>query len=83
MKTKRLEELEKVKIIIKTNYNIADCGIFNTRNIVGDPMVTVFEGEYFTVDICFGWAYFEIFGANQKEWDLLEKFYEELGETND
>lgn len=83
MKAKRLEELEKVKTVIKTNYKIADCGIYNTRNLVGDPMVTIFEGEYFTVDICFSWAYFEVFGTNQKEWDLLEKFYEELGENND
>lgn len=34
----REKELEEVKNIIKEYYNEADCGLYNTRNIVGDTI---------------------------------------------
>ena len=76
----RVEEFEKVKKIIETAY--VDGGIFNTRNVVGDEIETIFEGKFFTVDICDYYGYFEVFGMTNEEFDELRKFYYELGEKN-
>ena len=75
----RIEELEKVKKIIKKNYKYADCGIYNTRNIVGDPMENIFNGKYFIVDMCYYYSYFEIFGTTNEEFKELEQYYSDLG----
>ena len=32
-----MSKLEKAKEIIKENWKEADCGIFDCRNLVGDP----------------------------------------------
>lgn len=74
----RAHEFEKVKELIKDYYSDANCGIFNSRNIAGDTMSTIFLGEYFTLDICFGWAYFEVFGTTDKEFKELKKIYEKM-----
>lgn len=75
----REKELEKVKKLIKENYKNADCGIFDTKNILGDTMSNLFEGKYFTLDICYDWFYFEVFGTTEEEFETLKKFYDELG----
>lgn len=79
----REKELNKVKQIMKEYYEDAKCGLFKTRNFVGDPMVNIFQGEYFDIDICFHYSYFEVFGTNAKEWEELRKFYEMLEEEMD
>lgn len=76
----RKEEFEEVKKIIKENYDDAECGIFNTRNIIGDPMTGIFRGEYFEVDICYSYAYYEVFGTTDDEWQELEQYYSVLGD---
>ena len=75
---KREEEFEKVKNIIKENIEDANLGLFFTRNIVGDHMVNIFKGEFFKIDICYGYMYYEVFGCNIKEAEELEKYYEEI-----
>ena len=37
------EEFNKVKKLIKEYYDNGDCGLYNTRNIVGDRMVNLFN----------------------------------------
>ena len=75
----REKELEKVKKLIKKKYKDADCGIYNSRNLVGDPMLGLFEGKYFTLDMCYMYSYFEVFGTTEEEFETLKKFYDELG----
>lgn len=75
----RKEELAEVKSVIESNYYRADCGLYFTRNIVGDAMETIFDGEFFTVDVCWGWAYFEVFGCEEDEESELEELYGKLG----
>lgn len=75
----RKEELEKIKEIIKENYKNADCGLFSTRNIVGDKMLTLYKGNYFQIDICYFWSYYEVFGTTKKEFDELYNYYNSLG----
>lgn len=74
----REKEFKKVKELIKEYYEQARHGIFNTRNIVGDSMITIFNGEYFTLDICFGWEYFEVFGATEEEFAELTELYNSM-----
>jgi hypothetical protein len=73
-----MTKLEKAKEIVSKYYKVADCGIFNSRNILGDPMATVYAGEGLIVDVCFFYAYFEVFGLSIGEFEELEKFYEDL-----
>ena len=74
----RKEELKIIEDLIKSLYPVAKCGLFSTRNIVGDRMETIFEGEFFTLDMCYGYSYFEVFGTTDEEFRELEKFYDKL-----
>ena len=74
----RKKEFEKVKEVIKENFCFGECGIYNSRNLVGDYMTNIFDGEYFTVDLCYRYSYFEVFGTNANEFNKLLKFYGNL-----
>lgn len=78
MVKEREKEFIKIKNLIKENYEDASCGLFNTRNIVGDYMSTIFTGKYFTLDICYYWCYFEVFGTTEEEFKELKEFYKSL-----
>ena len=74
----RENELKKVKKIIKENIEDADCGIFNNRNLVGDAMYTIFKGDYFTLDCCYAYSYYELFGTTDEEFEKIKKYYNKL-----
>ena len=76
----RRKEFELVKNTLEKYIEDAMCGIFDTRNIAGDEMFTIFEGKYFIIDICYHYSYFEVFGTHKEEFKKLEKYYEELRE---
>lgn len=80
---KRMNNLEKAKEIVKKYYKDADCGIFNNRNILGDSMMTIYKDESLTIDICYNYAYFEVFGLNHEEFRELEKYYDSLEDSED
>lgn len=75
-----MNRLEKAKKIIEENYTNANCGIFSTRNTVGDYMETIYCDDEIQIDICRGMKYFEVFGLEDEEFEDLEKFYNELEE---
>ena len=77
-----MNNLEKVKEIIKEYYKYADCGIFNSRNTMEDIMSTVYENEGLTIDICYSWSYFEVFGLDEAEFEELEKYYNLLNKIS-
>ena len=79
---KREKEFEKVKEIIKTHIRDARCGIFFSRNTVGDIMLNLYTGEIFTVDICRHWEYYEVFGCTDKEAMELDEYYEKIKEED-
>ena len=70
-----MNKLDIAKKIIEQNYEYANCGIFNTPNIMGDPMATIYRGNELIIDICFYYSYFEVFGLSKDEFNELEKFY--------
>ena len=74
-----MSNLEIAKGIIKEYYSFAKCGIFNTRNLVGDDeMGRIYKSEGLTIDICYSYAYFEVFGLSNTEFRELEKYYDSL-----
>jgi len=73
-----MSKLDIAKDIIKEFYFLADCGIYNTRNIVGDRMTTIYEDNGLTIDICYDYSYFEVFGLSKADFNELEKFYNTL-----
>lgn len=76
-----MSNLEKAKEIVKENYIYADCGIFNSRNWVGDSMTTIYEGEGLSIDICYYYSYFEIFGLSDDDFEELERYYNSLSKS--
>jgi len=73
-----MNKFDIAKKIIEQNYEDADCGIFNTCNIVGDLMTTIYNDNDLAIEICYPYAYFEVFGLSDDEFDELEKFYNTL-----
>jgi hypothetical protein len=73
-------EFELIKKIIETNIKNASCGLYDTRNTVGDTMETLYTGKYYQLDICYDYGYFEIFGiTSSEEYNELQEFYKKLG----
>lgn len=72
------KSVEKVKEVIKNNIEDALYGIFDCRNIVGDPMETIYDEGVVRIDICRNWEYFEVFGLTNKEFAEIESFYKDL-----
>lgn len=68
-------KIETAKRIIKDNFKEAECGIFNSRNIAGDLMNTIYDDGNLQIDICYYWGYFEVFGLSDEEFKELERFY--------
>lgn len=68
-------KLDIAKEIIDKLVSIADCGIFDSRNLVGDPMATVYDANGLTIDVCYRYSYFEVFGLSAEEFKRLEKYY--------
>ena len=73
-----MSKLDKVKEIVKRYYDEAKCGIYNTRNLISDPMETLYKGSDIIIDICRPYEYFEVFGLSDEEFSELEKFYADL-----
>lgn len=71
-----MNSLEKAKEIIKENY--VSCGIFDSRNVVGDPMCTIYSDGKLQIDVCYNYGYFEVFGLTDAEFKELKKYYLKL-----
>ena len=67
--------LDIAKEIIKKKFLKGCYGIFNTRNILNDPMTTLYDKDGLQVDICYPERYFEVFGLTDDEFAELEKYY--------
>ena len=70
-----MNKLEQAKKVVKENIHEADCGIFDSRNLVGDYMETLYDKDGLQIDICREWAYFEVFGLTKEEFENLKDFY--------
>ena len=73
-----MSKLETAKEIIKVLYKYGDCGIYNSRNLIGDQMYTIYDDGELQIDICYYYSYFEVFGLSCAEFKELELFYNGL-----
>lgn len=73
-----VSRIDKVKDVIRDRYMDAMCGLFFTPNWVGDHMSTIWEGDGVTIDICYDYEYFEVFGLTEEEQNELLAFYNSL-----
>ena len=63
------KEFKNLILFLKEEY--PDIQAFNTRNLVGDEMTTVYEKNGIIVDFCEHWGYIEIFGLPDTEFEYL------------
>lgn len=70
-----MNKLDKAKEVIMEEISHGNCGIYNTRNILGDSMAEIFNDGELKIDICYSWKYFEVFGLSDNEFKELKKFY--------
>jgi hypothetical protein len=70
--------VEKVKEVIENNIEDALWGIFDCRNVVGDPMETIYDEAGVRIELCRNWGYFEVFGLTNEEFLKVESFYKDL-----
>ena len=75
----RKKEIAKVKKIIKKYYKEANCGIFDTRNVMGDKLYVLYDKNDIRVEMCYYYSYFEIFGTTDEEFIELKRYYKSLG----
>ena len=78
MRGNRMSDLEIAKKVITENIEDAPCGLFDTRNFVGDYMENLYSSPGLNIDICYGYAYLEVFGLTDDEFLELHKYYESL-----
>ena len=67
----RKEAIRKLKVFLQENFPNGQA--FETRNIAGDEMETVYKEDGITVDYCRCYGYLEIFGLTSKEYNSLIK----------
>ena len=61
---------EEIKNVIE-QYKSSDYQIFNTRNIVGDPMKEIYNKDGILILECEDCGYLEVFGLSEKDFDSL------------
>lgn len=74
------KKIDIAKQIIKLLYSMGNCGLFNCRNLVGDPMNNIYDDGELSIDICYYYSYFEVFGLSESDFNELKQFYETLEE---
>ena len=52
-------------------------------NWIGDEMAQIYKDNELTVDICYSYSYFEVFGLDPEEQEELKKYYNELKEEDE
>lgn len=72
---KTSNRLDDVKKLIKEYIKYANCGMFFSRNTAGDIMETIYDKDGITIDICYFWSYFEIFGLDYDEQKEIKEYY--------
>lgn len=75
------------KEIIKNNIEKAPYGLFNSCNLVNDEMEILYYCGGLTIEICYQYGYFEVFGLDSNDYYWLKQYYntllEELDEENE
>ena len=70
--------LELAKAVIAKHYKDAPCGIFPCRGYIRDDMTVLFDSCGLRIEICYYWAYFEVFGLTDEAFKELAQYYDAL-----
>ena len=70
-----MKKLEIAKKVIAEYIFQAMHGIFDTANIIGDEMDTIFDEDGLVIKICYYYEYFEVFGLSEADFRELKRFY--------
>lgn len=73
-----MTNLERAKQIIEENFKYATSGLYDSRNLLGDTMSLIYDGDGLEVYISYEYSYFEVFGLSNEDFDKLQEFYEGL-----
>ena len=73
------ERVKKCLDFLKSDKGyIPASGVFNSRNLLGDKMTTIYNADSIKVDVCYDWDYIEVFGLSASEFeDLQDNIYKE------
>lgn len=73
------ERVKKCLDFLKSDKGyIPALGVFDSRNILGDKMTTIYDEDGITVDVCYKWDYIEVFGLSAPEFeDIQDNIYKE------
>lgn len=77
--------IEKIKNFLM-EYFTSPIQAFQTRNICGDFLITIYFEDNVVIDFCPYWEYIEIFGLTTEEWIKLKDWgviYEYFYEVED
>lgn len=64
------EAIKKLRDFI-VNAGYKGMHTFDTRNIAGDSMTTIYDEDGITVDFCYSYDYLEIFGLTNEQYKSL------------
>ena len=77
-----MERIEKVIDFINKEFG-ENIQIFYTRNIVGDPMETVYHKDGIIVDSCYQYGYLEVFGMTPEEKKKMHEVFKKASFYDD
>lgn len=65
-----IRRIDKVKAFLK-ELHPEGIQMFNSRNLVGDPMYTIYDKDGISIDECSYYGYIEVFGVTEEEYNEL------------
>lgn len=65
-----MDRINKIEKFLDEN-DLKGWQAFDSRNIVGDEMETIYQEDGVTIDICRFYGYLEIFGLSFEELNIL------------
>lgn len=71
-------EIAKKAIGENVNAGIGLYGLFDSRNIAGDTMTTIYAMDGLMIDYADNWDYFEVFGLTEEDFESLNSYYNRL-----
>lgn len=66
------DRVKKLVEFIKEK-NLVGMQTFNTRNIFGDGLFTIYNKDGITLDYCYYYGYLELFGLSDDEYNSLSE----------
>ena len=65
-----IRRIDKAKFFLMERFS-EGIQMFNSRNLVGDNMTTIYDEDGIIVDECYSYSYIEIFGVTEEEYNEL------------